>query len=121
MSQSRRELGALGERLAKDYLEKHGYYIRETNFRCPLGEIDIVAEHGDQLVFVEVRTRRSQKFGTPEESITPAKGKRLIDLATTYIQAHEDQPLSWRIDVVVVEIGPGQAVSRLELIQNAIS
>jgi len=73
----RRDTGILGEKLAKDFLKKRGYHILETNYRCPEGEIDIVARHKDCLVFVEVRTKKSLEFGSPEESITPAKQTRM--------------------------------------------
>ena len=118
---NRRELGALGEKAAGDYLRKRGFRIRETNFRCPIGEIDIVAEKGDYMVFVEVRTRSSSDFGTPEESITAAKKEKLVSLAFTYLQTHDDLPPLYRIDVVAVEASKDGNISRVELIENAIS
>lgn len=118
---NRRKIGALGERIALDYLKKQGYSIRERNFRCREGEIDIIAEKDDFLVFIEVRTRRSSSFGTPEESVTPSKVEKLIALAQTYVESHEDLPPFWRIDVVAVELTPRGKVSRIELIENAIS
>ena len=66
----RREVGILGERIAQSFLEQNGYNIVETNYRCSEGEIDVIARREDLLVFVEVRTRRSNNFGSPEESIT---------------------------------------------------
>ncbi|MFC1917736.1 YraN family protein [Chloroflexota bacterium] len=77
----RRDTGLLGERLAREFLEKQGYRVIESNYRCADGEIDIVARHGDDLVFVEVRSKRGRGFGTPEESITPAKMKKLKSVA----------------------------------------
>lgn len=120
MSDSRKQLGAFGEREARDYLQKRGYEILESNFRCPIGEIDIVARDEDYLVFVEVRTRRGSQFGTPEESITPAKKGKLIELAQSYIQQHEGLSSSWRIDVVAIEVGRDGGISRIELIENAV-
>ena len=120
MLNPRKQLGALGEKIAIEFLKGHGYKIRETNFRCSLGEIDIVAEKEKCLVFVEVRTRTSSEFGTPEESITIAKKRKLISLALTYLQSHEDLSPLWRIDVVAVEMGNGGKVLRVELIENAI-
>ena len=117
----RKELGALGERVAVEYLKKLGYKIRDTNFRCQQGEIDIIAEDKDHLVFVEVRTRTGSQFGTPEESVTPAKKEKLISLAFAYLQTHRDLPPLWRIDVVAIELDQDKKVSRIELIQNAIS
>ena len=116
----RRETGILGEKLAVEFLKKQGYRIRETNYRCPEGEIDIIAGHKDSLVFVEVRTKKSLEFGSPEESITPAKMEKLRTVAAGYLQTHQDLPASWRIDVVVVEIDRRGRPSRIELIENAV-
>lgn len=118
MSEARRRLGARGERAARRYLEQHGYEILETNHRTPAGEIDIVARQGEWLVFIEVRTRRGNAFGTPEESITPAKRAKLIELAQSYIQTHEGLPELWRIDVVAIEIGADGNIARIALVQN---
>jgi len=117
----RRDTGILGEKLAKDFLEKQGYHILETNYRCPEGEIDIVARHKDYLVFIEVRTKRSLKFGIPEESISPAKMARLRAVASHYREDHDNLPPSWRIDVVAVELNQKGKASRIELIENAVS
>ncbi len=116
----RRDTGALGEKLAKDFLKKRGYHILETNYRCPEGEIDIVAKHKDFLVFIEVRTKKSLEFGSPEESITPTKKERLKATASHYRQTHSNLPQLWRIDVVAVELNQIGKVSRLELRANAI-
>ncbi len=116
----RRDTGILGEKLAGDFLKKRGYRILETNYRCPQGEIDIVARHKDSLVFVEVRTRTSREFGSPEESITSAKKARLLASALHYQQMHHNLPQLWRIDVVVVELDQKGKPSRIELIENAV-
>jgi putative endonuclease len=116
----RRDTGILGEKLARDFLQKRGYHIRDTNYRCPEGEIDIIARHKESLVFIEVRTRKSLEFGSPEESITPVKMKRLREAAACYQQTHDDLPASWRIDVVVIELDRSNRISRIELIENAV-
>lgn len=121
MGDNRKHLGAFGERIAKEHLEKHGYEILECNYRCSIGEIDIVARDGDYLVFTEVRTKKDRKFGAPEESITSAKKAKLIELAETYLQEHPDTPELWRIDVVAIEVGRDERVSRVELIKNAVN
>jgi len=121
MKDARRGLGRLGERLAADYLRRHGYFIRETNYRCPIGEMDIVATEGDCLVFVEVRTRRGRELGLPEESITPAKQAKLTEVAQTYLEERGETATNWRIDVVAVELTPGGRLRRIELIKNAVS
>jgi len=115
----RRDVGVLGEKIAANYLKKQGYRVHETNFRCREGEIDIIAEKDDCLVFVEVRSRTSNSFGSPAESITPAKVERLIVLGQIYIESHTNLPSSSRIDVVTVELTAGNKVSRIETIENA--
>jgi putative endonuclease len=117
---NRQEVGKLGEKAAQKFLKKRGYRIRETNFRCPHGEIDIIARQKDFLVFVEVRTKSSLEFGTPEESITQAKKERLIASALTYTNTHQNLPPLWRIDVVAIELDDKGKPKRIELIENAI-
>jgi putative endonuclease len=116
----RRETGELGEKLACDFLGKNGYHILETNYRCPDGEIDIIAQQEDTLVFVEVRTKRSSTFGSPEESITPTKMERLRTVAAHYGQNRGNLPATWRIDVVAIQMDSKGKVSRIELIENAV-
>ncbi len=116
----RRDTGILGEKLARDFLKKRGYHILETNYRCPEGEIDIVAKHKDSLVFIEVRTKKSLEFGSPEESITPAKKERMRSTASQYQQTHDNLPPLWRIDVVAVELTQKGKLSRIEIIENAV-
>jgi putative endonuclease len=116
----RRETGAIGESVACEFLGCNGYDIIHRNYRCPEGEIDIVARQAGTLVFVEVRTKRSRAFGAPEESITFEKQARLRHLAEKYVQEHSDLPVVWRIDVVAVELKNDGKVSRIEIIENAV-
>lgn len=118
---TRREVGVTGERLAVEYLSGLGYEILQRNFRCRQGEIDIIARQAECLVFVEVRTKRGPGFGTPEESVTSSKKEKLIALAETYLQTLASLPLSWRIDVVAVELAPDGGILRLEHIENAVN
>ncbi len=115
----RRDTGILGEKLAKDFLKKRGYHVMETNYRCHEGEVDIVARHKDFLVFVEVRTKTSLAFGSPQESITPAKKERMRAAAYYYQQTHDSLPSLWRIDFVAVTLNQ-QGETRIELIENAV-
>ncbi|MBI4266960.1 MAG: YraN family protein [Chloroflexi bacterium] len=117
---TRRETGILGEKIALDFLKKRGYRILETNYRCREGEIDIVARQKDCLVFIEVRAKRSLAFGTPEESITPAKLAKLRTVAAHYQQTHKDLPAQCRIDVVALELDSKNKPARIELIENAV-
>lgn len=116
----RKETGDLGEKLAGDFLRERGYILIENNYRCTEGEVDIVARHGNDLVFVEVRTKRSRVFGSPEESITPAKQEKLRTVAVRYLETHENLPESWRIDVVAIELNRNNKPSRIEVIENAV-
>jgi len=116
----RQEVGKLGEQIAHRYLKKLGYRIREKGFRCRHGEIDIIAQKKDCIVFVEVRARTGLDFGTPEESLTRAKKRRLIASALTYTTTHEDLPAQWRIDVVAIELDNQGKARRIELIENAV-
>ena len=120
MSNQRRALGQRGEDLAVQHLAARDYIVRERNWRCTAGELDIVAEQDGTLIFVEVRTRRGDRLGTPEESITPAKRARLIGAAQTYLDEHAEADRDWRIDVVAIDIGPHGEVVRCEVIENAI-
>ena len=117
---NRQEVGKLGEKEARKFLKKRGYRIRETGFRCRHGEIDIIAQKKDWLVFVEVRTKSNLDFGTPEESITQAKKEKLIASALTYTTTHQDFPPLWRIDVVAIELDDKGETKRIEHIENAV-
>ena len=116
----RRDTGILGEKLAQDLLKKRGYRIVETNYRCQRGEIDIVAKHRDFLVFIEVRSKKSLEFGTPEESITRGKQRRIKAAAFHYLQAHEKLASQWRIDVIAMELDHEGGLRRSEIIENAV-
>ena len=120
MKGARKRLGDAGEEIARRELVRRGYVVRERNWRCPEGELDLVAEQGELLVFVEVRTRRGDRFGTPEESITPAKRAHLIAAAQAYLQAHSLQDRDWRIDVVAVAMSERGQLERVDVIENAI-
>ncbi|HEX79176.1 MAG TPA: YraN family protein [Dehalococcoidia bacterium] len=121
MKMKRGDTGRLGEKLAQEFLEKRGFCIIETNYRCPEGEVDIVALQGGCLVFVEVRTKSSLVFGSPEESITRTKKRRLIATAHHYRQIHDQLPASWRIDLVAVKLDHKAKLSYIELIENAVT
>lgn len=113
-------LGRHGEELAAQHLTAKGYDIVARNWRCEAGELDLVARDGENLAFVEVRTRRGQALGSPEESITLAKQVRLIDLAEAYIQA-EGWPGGWRIDVVAIEMDRRGRLLRVDHYENAVT
>ncbi len=124
MTDGRRATGARGEGVAVEYLRRQGYRISGANWRCRTGEIDLIAEDGPTLVFVEVRTRRSTIAGTPEESVTRAKQRRLVALAETYLLGQEaaGRPWSgaWRIDVVAIRLDARGGVLELNHLINAV-
>jgi putative endonuclease len=116
----RQTTGMLGEKLAADFLTKQGYKIIETNFRCKEGEVDIIAREGDFLVFIEVRTKTSRAFGTPEESVTARKKAHLRNVAARYLESYDSQLPEWRIDFVAVELDRTGKTRRIEVIKNAV-
>lgn len=120
MSVVRKKLGAWGESLAASHLEDQGYEILERNWRCNRGEIDLVAEAGALLVFVEVKTRRGRAMGAPEEGLTTRKAQKLLDLAQIYLYQNEIEDRTWRIDLVAVELSRQGKLLRCEHIPNAV-
>lgn len=106
-----RDLGKRGEARAAAYLRHRGFRILETNYRCRLGEIDLVAVEGGTVVFVEVKSKRGLDRGRPEEMITPAKRRRLTLLARAYLQSRGWMKRPARFDVVAVEWGDAPAGS----------
>ena len=120
MTDKRKALGNRGEDLAAQRLESLGYAIRERNWRCSVGELDIVTEKDGVLIFVEVRTRHGDKFGTPEESINKRKQAKLLEVSQTYLEEHHEEQRNWRIDVVAIEIGKRDEVVRMDVIEDAI-
>ena len=103
MTHQRQLLGLVGEDLAARALESRGYAILERRYRTDRGEIDIVAEDGETLVFVEVKARADQEFGTAAECVTPAKQQRVARMALEYLASHGAGGRSCRFDVVAID------------------
>lgn len=103
MSDYQKTLGSLGETIAARFLEQQGYKILQENWRCALGEIDLVAQDQDTLVFVEVKSRTNAEFGPPELSVTPAKQRKLIRLALAYTKRYGIKDKCLRFDVVAIK------------------
>lgn len=116
-SKSHLNRGHEGEQLAAHHLKRLGYKIICRNYRCPLGEIDIVARHHGVLVFVEVKSRSSHTFGPPKLAVTPAKQHKLSQVAWHYLQKYDLTETSARFDVVTVS-GTKRSPD-IEVIQNA--
>ena len=120
MSDARVKLGRRGEELAARELTRRGYEIVERNWRCPAGEVDIVARQDEAWCFFEVRTRRGREFGTPEESVTEAKLERMVDVAFAYLSEHDlnAYDVDWRVSLAAVEMDRAGRVARLEIYDN---
>jgi putative endonuclease len=112
----KREKGNEAEQIACDHLAKNGYKIITRNFNCRVGEIDIIAQNGEDLVFVEVRSWRSAATVNPIHTISRRKQERVIRAAELYLAKHVRGPIPARFDVVIVKLG---AAPEVELIQNA--
>lgn len=118
---SRKELGEWGEVRARDHLQQKGFRILDRNWSCREGEVDLVALEGETIVFVEVKTRTSHKFGRPEESLTSEKQRRLQRTAWSYLQENEVGDSDWRIDVIAIDRGEDGRVLRLDHYRNAVA
>ena len=116
----RQRLGNWGEGVARRFLEREGYRVLDTKYRCRWGEVDIVAGDGGELVFVEVRTRRGTRFGTPQESITPSKASRLESTAQHYMAEKGLTHSNWRIDLVSILLDSGGRVQEISHLKHAV-
>ena len=112
--------GRYGEQLAVDHLQAAGYTIITTNWRCSVGEIDIIAQKDNILVFVEVRSRHAENTEASFESINSRKQTKLAALANEYIDAHKLDDMVWRIDVIGVAI-PRTGKAIVEHVEDALS
>ena len=122
MTFKKKRLGARGEEIAARYLKKRGYRIVDRNYRNRIGEIDIIAEQGGSLVFIEVRTRSDIVFGSPFESVTVQKQQQLSKVALEYINRKGCHDRAARFDVVGVQLqedGDKERDVAVELLQNA--
>ncbi len=116
---TKKELGDFGERLARDYLKRQNYKIVEQNFRIRLGEIDIIAKKRDEIVFIEVKTRTSDKYGQPQEAVDFFKQERLIDAIYHYIDRHKIKE-DFRVDVIGIAVDLRKRIARLKHFKNAL-
>jgi len=109
--------GKAGEDMAAAYLQKAGYDIVERNYRCPFGEIDIIAKEGNTVVFVEVKSRKSESFGDPQMAVGLLKQRKLSLVSLCYLKDRRIFPCNARFDVVAVKMLPSG--DHIELIRNA--
>ena len=117
MTKERLALGKAGEDIALNKIKKLGYKCIERNYRCPLGEIDLVARHRDCLVFIEIKTRKGRDVGYAKEAVTERKKRQISKAALNYMKEKGCCNVRSRFDVVAVSINQGKP--DIEVIQNA--
>lgn len=118
---SRKQLGALGEQIALKYLRKNKYKIITTHYQKRIGEIDIIAQdQNSTLVFFEVKTRTSHKFGPPAESVNWIKQQKLIKTAYWFLKESKIENQNFRIDVLTVDFDLKSKQSKIKHFRNAV-
>lgn len=116
MSLAKKILGREGEDRAAQFLKKQGYKILERNYSTPQGEIDLIALHRGEVVFVEVKTRTNEAYGAPELAVNPRKQQRMIKAALGYIKYKKLHQVPCRFDVVAISVA---AEKEIDVIENA--
>jgi len=120
MSENRR-VGNWGEKIAEKYLTGLGIRLIARNVYTQYGELDLIMQDEEQVLFVEVKTRTNLAFGYPEISITRKKTDHIVHSAESYMQDHPELPSMWRIDVIAIIGRPNNTEFQVEWFQNAIS
>lgn len=121
MKQKNYETGKLGERLAEEYLAKKGFRIIERNFHTRFGELDLVTTKDKKLIFVEVKLKIGEDFGTPEEMITPTKLRQVTKTAESFLLMKPEIRKfysEYQVDAVCIVLDSDQAVKRLDHYEN---
>ncbi|MDA1108574.1 MAG: YraN family protein [Nitrospinae bacterium] len=120
MTKKRLDFGKKGEQAAASFLKKQGYRILKKNFSVSSGEIDLIAEHKDVLVFIEVKSRTDHSFGHPSMAVTRAKQKKIVQTAQVFLMKHPIKGRQVRFDVVSILPGKEDPDSlRVEVLQDA--
>ena len=117
MTKERLALGKAGEEIAFKKIKKLGYKCIERNYRCPLGEIDLIAKHGDYLVFIEIKTRKGRNIGYAKEAVNLRKQRQISKAALNYMKEKKCCDTKSRFDVVAVSINRNKP--DIEVIQDA--
>ena len=117
MLNRQQQFGRRSERLAAEYLKLKGYRILETNFQGNSGEIDIIAKEKQTLVFVEVKARSTNRFGSPKGAVTPAKQRKISMAALEYLKSTGQSGARARFDVVAIDTAAGTPA--IEVVKNA--
>jgi putative endonuclease len=118
VSTFQKRLGNYGEKIAQEYLLQKGYTLLATNWHCRYGELDIIAERDNVLVFVEVKTRRSKDIQEAIEMVTPAKTKKLIQTIHIYLSSVEREEDDWRFDILAIAVRDNHPI--IEHVENAL-
>ena len=121
MDRSRLNIAKIGESYAVAHLKARGYQILAQNYRFGRGEIDLIAQDGDCIVFVEVKARRTLKFGTPQSAVTTQKQRQISKVALGYLKAHNRFDAPCRFDVIAIHLSPQLELLKLEQIENAFA
>ena len=116
----KQEIGRQGEQLAAKFLQARGLVVLEFNFYTRYGEIDLIAKDKEEYVFVEVKTRKSKKYGEPQESVNRAKQRNLIRTAQMYLKKHNLEEVDWRIDVIAIYL-QNDKEPEINYIENAVT
>ena len=117
MQNRQQQFGEKGENLAVWYLKQNGYKIIEQNYRNPLGEIDIIAQEKKTIVFVEVKSRRSVRYGSPKWAVTPKKQRKISMVALYYLKTTRQTDARARFDVVAITSNRDEP--QIEIVKNA--
>lgn len=119
MPRSLQNIAKIGEKLAVQHLKTQGYQILAENYRFQRGEIDIIAKYEERIVFVEVKTRRSLKYGLPQSAVTEQKQRQISKIALAYLQEHDLIDTSCRFDVIAIQLTRHLELLRIEQIKSA--
>lgn len=114
-----KDIGKKGEKYAVRFLRKKGYQIKERNYRFGKCEIDIIAQDGNTIVFVEVKSRTSDEYGTPQEAVDKRKQQQITKVAFNYIQSLSNTQLNGRFDVIAVLFNRKSRSPQIEHLENA--
>lgn len=109
-----KKLGNKGEGIAAQYLRSRGYQIIDRNYHSRYGEIDLIAKQEDYMIFVEVKTRTSERFGMPEASVTAEKLEKINNTGLLWLQDHPEAPDNWRIDVIAIVMDKAHQVTDIQ-------
>ena len=120
-AKSSQSVGARGEQFAADWLRARGYEVVARNWHCMYGEIDLVVLDGPEVVFVEVKSRRGSTMGTPEEAVTAAKQRHLIQSAQCYLAETAQEQKPYRIDVLALDLAASGALLHVRHFKSCVS